>query len=296
MTNEEIFHELKTAGLAAVADRLIPLVKHCVCMESFPVDDDKDIPIGASKIGGLPDMPENIVWPQWQDTPLAFLCQVHLADLAKYPCCSDLPPVGWLYFFYDIEHQNWGYDPQHAGSWRVFYYDGTPENLTRRDFPYDKMDTPPDDDDEIFGVFDPCRVSFYEFISFPESESRTIEEIVSDDELDSYVEFIESLSEKHPCSTQHQLIGYPNPMQGYMPLLCQLVSNGLYLGDSSGWDDPRREVLAPGAKDWHLLLQLDTDDNAQMIWGDVGRLYFWIRQQDLHNRNFDNVWLQLQCG
>lgn len=33
-----------------------------------------------------------------------------------------------------------------------------------------------------------------------------------------------------------------------------------------------------------------------MMWGDVGRLYYWIRREDLAQRRFDKVWLVLQCG
>jgi uncharacterized protein YwqG len=33
-----------------------------------------------------------------------------------------------------------------------------------------------------------------------------------------------------------------------------------------------------------------------MMWGDVGRLYYWIKQSDLHERNWELVWLILQCG
>ena len=32
------------------------------------------------------------------------------------------------------------------------------------------------------------------------------------------------------------------------------------------------------------------------MWGDCGRLYFWIRQEDLRRCVFDNVWMLLQCS
>ncbi len=80
-----------------------------------------------------------------------------------------------------------------------------------------------------------------------------------------------------------------------MELECQLVTNGLYLGDLSGYGDPRRKELEPGADDWTLLFQIDSDDNAQMMWGDGGMLYVWIRRQDLAARNFEKNWTILQC-
>lgn len=32
------------------------------------------------------------------------------------------------------------------------------------------------------------------------------------------------------------------------------------------------------------------------MWGDVGRLYFWIKDADLAAGRWDEVWACLQCG
>ncbi|MHC4402544.1 MAG: DUF1963 domain-containing protein [Planctomycetota bacterium] len=75
-----------------------------------------------------------------------------------------------------------------------------------------------------------------------------------------------------------------------------MTFHGLYTGDETGYDDPRRKELEKGAADWQLLLQIDSDeDNAGMMWGDMGRLYFWIRRDDLKKQAFGNVWMVLQC-
>lgn len=67
-----------------------------------------------------------------------------------------------------------------------------------------------------------------------------------------------------------------------MQLECQLASNGIYVGDSSGYNHPKRRALENGATDWQLLFQIDSDEKGLgTMWGDVGRVYFWIRQQDL---------------
>jgi uncharacterized protein YwqG len=54
--------------------------------------------------------------------------------------------------------------------------------------------------------------------------------------------------------------------------------------------------LEPGAKDWKLLLQLASDEDTEMMWGDGGTLYFWIREADLPDRDFSKVWIILQCS
>ena len=56
------------------------------------------------------------------------------------------------------------------------------------------------------------------------------------------------------------------------------------------------ELRRPGAVDWELLLQIDTDEEGPgWMWGDVGRLYFWLRSEDLVAQRFENAWLVLQC-
>ena len=95
----------------------------------------------------------------------------------------------------------------------------------------------------------------------------------------------------------HRLFGYAEPIQSpAMGLECELVSNGLYCGDSRGYNDPRAKQLAQNAGDWELLLQLDSDsENTDMMWGDMGRLFFWIKKADLQKRNFENCWMISQC-
>ncbi|MWC29462.1 DUF1963 domain-containing protein [Paenibacillus sp. MMS18-CY102] len=41
---------------------------------------------------------------------------------------------------------------------------------------------------------------------------------------------------------------------------------------------------------WQLLLQIDSEMvNANMMWGDGGRLYLMIHETDLLRNNFDHV-------
>lgn len=48
--------------------------------------------------------------------------------------------------------------------------------------------------------------------------------------------------------------------------------------------------------EWELLLQVDSEDKAGMMWGDVGRIYFLIHKTDLANRKFNKTWLIFQCS
>ena len=57
----------------------------------------------------------------------------------------------------------------------------------------------------------------------------------------------------------------------------------------------KRDELLPGSSDWILLPQLDSDDEGGMMWDDCGRIYCWVREDDLKAVRFDNCWFILQC-
>jgi len=131
-------------------------------------------------------------------------------------------------------------------------------------------------------------------LTIPPWESPQIDNLgLSQSEMDAYVDLVERIT---PGEQIHRVLGWPDQIQADMQLECQLVTHGLYVGDETGFDDPRARELARGAEDWRLLLQLDSDETIGMMWGDVGRLYWWIREADLRTRRFDASWLILQCG
>ena len=95
----------------------------------------------------------------------------------------------------------------------------------------------------------------------------------------------------------HRLLGYPaveqNDIRGY----AQLASNGIYLGDGPlDMNDPKVQALLPGITEWRLLFQMEDDYDSGAAWfgGAGGRLFFSIRNQDLEQCNFDNVWVSFQ--
>jgi uncharacterized protein YwqG len=92
----------------------------------------------------------------------------------------------------------------------------------------------------------------------------------------------------------HRLLGYPQLISNPMEVECQVVSQGIFMGNGDGDKDPRYGELVKGANQWQLLLQIDSDDNACMQWGNGGRLYYWIRSDDLARGKFDNVWVIFQ--
>ena len=92
----------------------------------------------------------------------------------------------------------------------------------------------------------------------------------------------------HFEGTEHRIGGHANPVQDDVETE---VARGA-LG-SPPWDDPR---IKEEALRWLLLAQFDTDDDADMMWGDVGALYWLIRPEDLAERRFDRAMFTWQCG
>jgi uncharacterized protein YwqG len=250
---------------------------------AFDLRRDDDGTLGGSRLGGQPDLSLDFQWPMNRDEPLDFLLQVNLRDVAMHDNASLLPADGMLTFFYDLKEQPWGYDPANLKGFRVTY---TPPKVPLKTFQIPRPDC----------ALDQHKMHFHADLTIPSMWSRPFDKLndrakLSEADSSAYSEYFFSLHR----SPRHHLLGHSDNIQGDMQLKAQLVTNGLYCGDPSGYNHPRRAVLEPGADDWMLLLQLDSDDDAGFMWGDSGMLYYWIRKQDLARRIFDNVWMTMQC-
>ena len=235
-----------------------------------------------SKIGGVPDVPDGFEWPSWKGKPLAFLAQIDLSALQALPSLSDLPKTGLLYFFYYRADSTTGLYPADRGSWRVIYSPQS-EQMTPAIKPEGLMP------DQVFSekLVDPRPMR-----SYPDSVRAGID-VTGAEETAAQVEDRLRREATHG-QEQHQVGGFPIPIQDdYMELSCQYASNGFYGGDFSA--DPKAAELEAGIEDWKLLLQLDSDNETGMMWGDAGFLYFWIRTPDLAKKDFSSVWMIYQC-
>jgi uncharacterized protein YwqG len=276
---------LDAIGLSRVSQSIASLLERSIRFDTTQVNED-ELETGASKVGGCPDLPPGIAWPAWKESPLSFLAQINLAELARFEAAKPLSASGTLFFFYDAEQRTWGFAPKDLGSWKVLFSTEHSSNLVRRSLPDALLE---------HAQFPACSVSFYQENTVPPLDSMVVNALgLSEQEQDAYWDFVNDYKQGH-SEVVHRILGHPDPIQGDMQLECQLASNGLYVGNLSAYKHPRRKELEPGSLEWRLLLQLDSDDNAGMMWGDVGRLYFWIRESALQARNFDQAWMVLQC-
>lgn len=256
--------------------------------------------VGASRFGGSPDAPIDFVWPirsapeesVWPDRTSArhldFLLQINFAEVSRHDSTGILPRSGLLSFFYDAEYQPWGYDPKNRDGSKVVY--------TREGIPLERFVM------EGYDEFPEIALAFRPGLTLPIYDSRDFVRLerkagMTEEEMNCYLDFSHQIrwnSTEKPPQFKNQLLGHSANIQGDMQLEAQLVTHGVYIGHSYP-DDSILKELETGADDWILLLQLDTDDDLGVMWGDMGMLYYWIRKQDLESLNFDNVWVDLQC-
>lgn len=249
------------------------------------VADPSGIALGQSRFGGLPDVPAAFDWPRWHERPLAFLAQINLADVAGFECSVKLPRAGWLLFFYDPEQEAWGFDPADRGCSHVAYVDAT-ATLVRRPLPDDMPDG---------GRFSVAALTFAQSQTKPDLYSPWVEALNLNEQQEKalFEELDAHAGDLDP--TIHQIGGHPMPVQNAMELECQLASNGVRPGAPMGHEPEPTESLKAGKFDWRCVLQLDSDDDIGWMWGDVGRIYFWMTENDIAERRFGNAWLIFQC-
>jgi uncharacterized protein YwqG len=322
MNREQATACIRSSGLAHREERILPHLQPGLRMSTKRDADAAGARV--SRFAGRGVLPRGMPWPTWDSTayhrrwiqwtearlverggsrqffaqqierheaaiarnptPLQFLGVVRLDEIAEHASLLGLPDRGVLSFFRDLVTSPAGFRPEARGGSRVLYAPG----------------------DDVVGVDDPLRdeldfvpstLSFALQYSLPED----ISEETGESDLrcygnEEYARLHGELLGGEGDLLIHQLGGAPQEIQNGLFLECQLASNGHECGNPEAYRHPRAEELAPGRKDWRLLLQIDSDeDGPGWMWGDSGRLYFCIRSADLAERHFDRVWCVEQC-
>lgn len=282
--------------------KLLEIARSEIRLKYFKSDSPLDLT--ASRIGGKPAVPEDFEWPVYtgvicgeedsekKTRPLSFLAQIDLEEIRALDKEHRLPEDGILSFFYDLETMTWGFDPDDKGSAQVFY------------FPKDRAvlaaDIPEELDEEF--VIPELAVSFEPHISLPGYGDKDDELGLSRDEDLDWDEFAECRANAGGDDIEEltKFFGYPDVIQNPMEEECEACSRGFGQGteeDLAAISDAQKADIAEKAKDWVLLFQMSTieTDDFELMFGDCGSIYFWIRREDLRERRFDKVWLVLQC-
>ena len=231
----------------------------------------------ASHFGGWPALPPGFEWPTFRNKPLMFLLQIELSELNGYETGLDLPTTGRLLFFYDAETQPWGFYREDAGSAKVVYIP----------------------DGEPLAEVSPHGIDPFPNISAAFAQEKTVPDpwSVWVDDLEptsaERFELDDALEERLMSCTQ--IGGHPYVVQNSMEDECEEFASKS-ISDAEEFKSKSKEEKSVIMKKWRLLLQLSSNEETEMMWGDLGYIYFWINEDDLRRRDFSNVWLILQCS
>jgi uncharacterized protein YwqG len=266
LLKEQAITCIRQSGMPHIANDLISLLRYSIRLNIDTVP-EQSLELGASKIGGTPDLPAGIGWPTSKGVPLPFYAQIRCADLVPYDQGKVLPHTGWLYFFYDVL-SDLSYSARRqnrSDSWRVLYAPLETEKLHR---------TPAPASLDEWEQYDSCAVTFSSDIMLPDFGAHSLEQ----------------------CGLSYSAYtGESKEHEYYQKLLDQLRNlsgpaskKGIHL---LGYPD---EFGPEQDSEWILLLQIDTNRAAlqgatKMAKGDWLTISFWIPRDALARCDFNQV-------
>ncbi len=268
-------------GLARRRDAIHNIVRPAILLRTKKSPEAK-IPPGSTKIGGRPDLPAATPWPSYRDgKPLAFLAQIDFGEIAKLTTpIEGLPSDGLLSLF-----SVWGWMDEGAGDPQ------TPSDETERtqeDHGWTvALHTPPRAKLERLktprgvNAFPAAAVEPTAILSLPNHRLEpplaalgwTDEEFERFDEMQSRYRLIQMshfLGSSDSLASHHLLGGYALFQQQFPE---EVVEKGL-----------------------PMLLQIGTDRNSKMGWGDGGELTFYADAKALSSGRFERLWGTCQGG
>lgn len=220
-----------------------------------------------SKFGGHPYFPKGEMYPvDEKGKPMRLLAQINFEQV---PHIRNYPKAGILQFYLSRFDKHYGCSFGRSieqKNYRVIFFDNieTDESKLLSDFSFANTD------EELFPIKSEGKLTFTkdtqiitanDFRFAPLFGAEDIEE--HDDELEQYFEMYAPFS--------HLIGGYPNFVQ-YDP----------------------REYHHPELTE--LLLQVESDNTLDIMWGDCGVANFFISLEDLKNKNFSKVLYNWDCS
>ncbi len=297
----ELFDEtLRRHGLEHHAASVARLTLPAYRLETTDALTTDDLgPPGATRLGGLPDLPNGVEWPQDDGLLYSFVAQVDLAALKPLPGIP-LPREGLLSFFSgDLGSAS---DP----GGKVLYSRGPVRTVAVPDGAEFL------DDDE--GLFDARGARWAPCLSLPAYDSQALDVLdLSDDEQDQHYdassELLGSKGEAsfvgaHPRSPQEDILatltfqrhGHEDPRLWSRGQLRRKAEEGGRWPrrlEAHDWWMAHQEQVATELHDWVCLLDLDSHFDCGMCWWDAGNLLFLISRDDLAEGRFEKVRITL---
>ncbi|RPF57077.1 YwqG family protein [Aquisalibacillus elongatus] len=233
--------------------------------------------IYQSKFAGYPYLPKTMEHPKdARDRPMKLLAQLNFEEI---PLLDNMPKEGILQFFISAEDDVMGIEfdnMTNQKNFKVLFHDKIEKDksLLVSDFSYlDDLDT------EYFPMQHELSLIFnieYEPVSIADFK---IDELLGDS-VDLSVQVSDGEGEKELWEVYNDtFLGDGHKVGGY-PYFTQ--------------SDPRDYEKSYVGQDI-LLLQIDSDFDKGIMWGDSGIANFFIKKEDLLNLNFSNVIYNWDC-
>lgn len=260
------------------------------CQSSIRIDIGGQAPeaVGVSHFGGKADVPGGFSWPVYKNMPLVFLAQLSCRELAAYDINHELPDTGLLSFFYALDNECYGYDSRDKEGFRVFWFDES-KPLFTAEFPIGIPEK---------NMLPRIGMQFKREATYPHCEDFTI---LTDRQIDDYNKFEEAEQELqiHRTESMHRTLGWADLIQNNTTWKCELLSQGYSFGAEyiKIPEEIRNGSKLPSVHRWKLLFQLGTvkQDDFTLMFGDAGKLYFYIPEEDLRQHRFDRATGEMQC-
>ncbi|WP_250001575.1 YwqG family protein [Actinoplanes sp. M2I2] len=271
----------------AVADAWIGLMRPAVRLRRAAAGE----PV-AGQLGGSPALPENVEWPRSEaGRPLGFVAGIDLGRVPAGLLDMPLPVGGMLLLFYrdpaeDPHETFWISDPvpvDEPPTGRVVFVPAGTATTVRSE--------------PGAAVYPEVPLAVEVTATGPDWEHPALRQAV--EELsDADKEFMadafnsDEFGDEVSMRTEmprHYLGGYAYPVQDSVEVAAawQRLGSDVSYSDPALWDEARL---------WTSLVQIDSDDDAEMMWGDCGSLYWVIRRDDLAVGRFEAATFLFQCS
>lgn len=237
----------------------------------FEYAENKETKPTSTKIGGNPHVIEEFAseYPAYFDEnnnkrPFVFVAQINCKEIHKFDKASLLPKTGILYFFCDYESYL-GY---------VYYYDGDLAVLKELELPYD----------EDLKIKE-CPLTILNRLELPDYEDFGIlHKNGYFFDTTTYYRALNSIYNEQKISYEFTI----GKMLGYADLIEEsVIEEALEKDLGKPFEGCEDEEIQKSANDWILLLQCNN------LYGNDS-LYFYIKKEDLKNKNFDDIYFSTQ--
>lgn len=233
--------------------------------------------VGQSRIGGVPDLPTSIAWPQ-DDRGHEFLCFLLQINLAELPVFAEnpFPSQGMLYLFAAEEEA-----PE-----QLILYTGS-EPLTPA--------VPPAASQFVtdwYADLIPHQLTFGLFADLP--RWATAEQAALCDRLELDENDYDNLTRSIAPDSIGKLLGHVAGI-GHDPREDAYVVrevNPEWLYDY----EQRGRLDMTGAQRWGNLLQVNSCDEVGLLIGDAGYLQLLVHEDDLQQQDFSRIYVNLESS